>query len=153
MPKINTKWLIIITITVTIVAVYLVFFIHPTFPKINYSFFLMACYHRYYLYVQYNCCGIDGPNDWLTHNTLLSHRPPLGPASCCAESADSVVVGGASRCVRVFGSGCHGHLVAYEDRQYSIMGPIGLAFGIFQVRVRAHITSNIERWNGNRIWE
>ena len=85
-----------------------------------------------YFDIQYNCCGIDGHDDWLIHNTLLSHRPPAGPASCCAESAD-LVVGGASRCVRLFRSGCHGHLVAYEDRQYSIMGPIGLAFGAFQV--------------------
>ena len=99
--------------------------------------------------MQYNCCGIDGPNDWLTHNTLLSHRPPLGPASCCAESADSVAVGGASRCVQVFRSGCHGHLVAYEDRQYSIMGPIGLAFGIFQVRIRVMYNGGIGIGYGN----
>ena len=93
----------------------------------------------YHLHLQYNCCGIDGPDDWLIHNTLLSHRPPAGPASCCAESANPAE-GGASQCVRLFRTGCHGHLMAYEDRQYSVMGPIGLAFGAFQVHTFTKIS-------------
>ena len=36
-------------------------------------------------------------------------------------------------CEQLFTTGCHSSLVAYEERQYSIMGPIGLTFGLFQV--------------------
>lgn len=85
---------------------------------------------------QYNCCGITTPNDWITYNIIPSNRPP---PSCCPSLTSTTGAAGAevgrTQCDRnqAFSRGCVQPLAAYEERQYSIMGPIGLAFGLFQV--------------------
>lgn len=69
---------------------------------------------------RYNCCGVDGSGDWAVFRTPLIPRPPL---SCCVSE----------QCLDFYANGCIEQLHRYEARQLDIIGPIGLAFGAFQV--------------------
>lgn len=70
--------------------------------------------------LQYNCCGVETVRDWENFRNPLISRPP---PSCCADAT----------CQEFYAEGCIQALQDYERRQLDILGPIGLAFGAFQV--------------------
>ena len=60
-------------------------------------------------------------HDWQElRNPIFGRAPP----SCCQNE---------TRCVLLHEEGCLENLLSYEMRQLDIIGPIGLAFGVFQV--------------------
>ncbi len=63
---------------------------------------------------------MTGSIDWVLYRgPLLPHPPP----SCCVDEG----------CGQFFTIGCASALEKYERKQLEIIGPIGLAFGLFQV--------------------
>lgn len=68
---------------------------------------------------RYNCCGVNGSNDWAVFREVIPRPPP----SCCVST----------ECPAFHAEGCIQELQRYETRQLDIIGPIGLAFGAFQV--------------------
>lgn len=77
------------------------------------------------LFLQFNCCGAQSARDW------EQMRPPFlrfAPRSCCVSPREG------GQCT-TFSRGCAGQLVVYERRQLDIIGPIGIAFGLFQVQI------------------
>lgn len=72
------------------------------------------------IHQRYNCCGVDSFEDWNNFRNPLISRPP---PSCCVST----------NCREFHGGGCIEDLRRYEMKQLDIIGPIGLAFGAFQV--------------------
>lgn len=68
---------------------------------------------------RFECCGVEGAEQWAGFLRLRSSTPP----SCCREEP----------CSEPFSQGCLQPLLDYEKRQFDMMGPIGVAFGVFQV--------------------
>ena len=79
------------------------------------------------LHVRFNCCGVVNFTEWRDE---FLRPPPRLPTSCCSNvSQENCWTYLVQRSI----PGCLNSLVEYERRQYDIMAPIGLSFGIFQI--------------------
>lgn len=70
------------------------------------------------------CCGVESYAEW---NSAFP-SPRIHPQSCCSEQSTCYNTPGS-----VYTEGCQENLVNYETQQLNMMGPIGLAFGCFQI--------------------
>ncbi|XP_065910175.1 tetraspanin-11-like [Dysidea avara] len=75
------------------------------------------------------CCGSSGSTSWYFVAPNSEERRSI-PDSCCVQRRP--------RCAtfvneRLHASGCVDELVAYEQDQLDIIGPVGITFGIVQV--------------------
>lgn len=85
---------------------------------------------------QFQCCGVTDSSDWVDERWVVT--PRFAPDSCCVLEDESEREGCGEDPFRVplpelYSQGCLEELIDYEERQYDIIGPIGIAFGVFQV--------------------
>ena len=75
---------------------------------------------------RFNCCGVNGPEDWGMLSPLLGYVP----RSCCREQTDNCGLV-QSTVVEVFEEGCLSSLIEYEHRQLAISTGVCLVSAMF----------------------
>ena len=75
---------------------------------------------------QFNCCGVNGPEDWGVLSTSLGYVPH----SCCKEQVSNCGLVRSAE-VAVFEKGCLSSLLEYEHRQLAISTGVCLVSAMF----------------------